>query len=428
MNTTHEPIHADAVSGGTPPADDDRASGEPIVVPLSLIDADPDQPRRNWRHDEGDRRMSELTQSVQERGILQPLLLRRTGDRYTVIAGGRRLRAARRAVLQMGIPEDAFPVPAIVQSPKDATETLVLQLIENLQRQDLSAVDQGRGYVRLRAAGLTPAHISLLVKRGEQHVREMIKIAEDPDLAAAVESGHISKTVARDINQLPDQQKAELVARVVKGKRITTKDIEATRAWMAEHDIVNPRLARRVDHPTRGRDLPTNGAVAPQDNQWGAFPEGDADDADGLPPGLTAVGQVELPAWMKSGGRPAPRTDREALDQIQEDFNRTPALFTPAPSPTREAATDARAKTASRDMAPIVDASATDVDEEEDEADVTVMFNRLQKEENDWERRLLSVVSRMNIDDVRELLLLGSSNGLTCALLYTRIETELRKR
>src|ERR687884_158457 len=108
-----------------------------VSVPIEQVERDPDQPRRDWRHAEGYQRLDELTQSIKEFGLLQPLVVRRVADHYVVIAGGRRLVAARRAGLR--------EVPVIVRDDEGA-RVRVLQLIENLQRQQLAPLDEARAY------------------------------------------------------------------------------------------------------------------------------------------------------------------------------------------------------------------------------------------------------------------------------------------
>src|SRR2546430_1644494 len=100
-----------------------------LLVPIDLVERDPAQPRRDWKHSEGLQRLEELTQSVREFGILQPLLVRQERDRYVVIAGGRRLVAARRAGMT--------DVPVVVRHPDSATGR-ILRLLENPQRREPS--------------------------------------------------------------------------------------------------------------------------------------------------------------------------------------------------------------------------------------------------------------------------------------------------
>src|SRR5947208_13226267 len=151
MNTAAAPADPETAKDG--PATATQASGSPpprspmqkvlpgaLLVPIDRVERDPAQPRRDWTHGAGRQRLEELTQSVREFGLLQPLLVRQVGERYVVIAGGRRLVAARRA----GLTE----VPVVVRHAESAT-VRILQLLENLQRQELSPTDEARAYQEL---------------------------------------------------------------------------------------------------------------------------------------------------------------------------------------------------------------------------------------------------------------------------------------
>src|SRR6266480_2550247 len=130
-DTGTAPADPETAKGG--PATGTHASGPPprcamqkvipgaLLVPIDRVQRDPAQPRRDWTHGEGRQRLEELTQSVREFGLLQPLLVRQEGERYVVIAGGRRLVAARRA----GLTE----VPVVVHHADSAT-VRILQLLE----------------------------------------------------------------------------------------------------------------------------------------------------------------------------------------------------------------------------------------------------------------------------------------------------------
>jgi len=160
-----------------------------LLVPIDRVQRDPAQPRRDWTHGEGRQRLEELTQSVREFGLLQPLLVRQEGERYVVIAGGRRLVAARRA----GLTE----VPVVVHHADSAT-VRILQLLENLQRQELSPTDEARAYQELMdLQGLTPPKIALRVRRHEQHVPDRLRLLRDQVLSDAVERRQSPATVAR---------------------------------------------------------------------------------------------------------------------------------------------------------------------------------------------------------------------------------------
>ena len=123
--------------------DDDRTSSEggesPLTLPIEHLSPNPEQPRRRF----GEEELASLADSISKKGILQPILVRpdpNVDGRYQIVAGERRWRAAQRARLH--------EVPVIVRSLDDL-ETLEIAIIENVQREDLSPVEEARGYRRL---------------------------------------------------------------------------------------------------------------------------------------------------------------------------------------------------------------------------------------------------------------------------------------
>lgn len=108
----------------------------PQEIDIDLIDPSPFQPRSRFREEQ----LDELARSIQMSGIIQPLVLRKVGARYQLIAGERRWRAAQRAGLHR--------VPAVLREVTDAA-ALELTLVENIQREDLNAVEEARAYARL---------------------------------------------------------------------------------------------------------------------------------------------------------------------------------------------------------------------------------------------------------------------------------------
>jgi ParB family transcriptional regulator, chromosome partitioning protein len=120
----------------TPPASEPEAVASPSVLPIDAIAANPDQPRTVFRAD----RLEELAASIRAQGIIQPLIVRRQGESYQIIAGERRWRAAKMA----GLTE----VPVAVQDVLDG-DMLKLALIENIQREDLNPIETAHAYDRL---------------------------------------------------------------------------------------------------------------------------------------------------------------------------------------------------------------------------------------------------------------------------------------
>jgi len=215
-------------------------------VPLDRVRPDPAQPRRDWEHADGEARLIALTASVREFGILQPLLVRqaggdagsvgRAGDElaYTIIAGGRRYEAARRAGLAT--------VPVVVRD--DPSERVrVLQLLENLQRQDLPPLDEARAYQELLDGDQYPTAQALAVGLhiSGQHVRDRLRLLADQVFADAVERRQISATAARDIMTLPDDELERFRRRVLAGERLQSNDVAEARARLAAAGVANPR-------------------------------------------------------------------------------------------------------------------------------------------------------------------------------------------
>src|SRR5437763_5113318 len=192
-----------------------------VIVPIDTVQRDPDQPRRDWRHAEGYQRLDELTQSIKEFGLLQPLVVRRVDERYVVIAGGRRLVAARRAGLR--------EIPVIVRDEEGA-RVRVLQLIENLQRQQLSALDEARAYQEmLEIDALTTGGLAARLHVSTQTVRDKLRLLRDQVLADAVEHRQTAATVAREINKLPDDAAEDLRKRVQAGEQLHVSDVDEVR-------------------------------------------------------------------------------------------------------------------------------------------------------------------------------------------------------
>ncbi len=144
-------------------------SGEPVgrMIPIGEIDANPHQPRQAL----GD--LSELTASIREKGVLEPLLVRPQGARYQIIAGERRFRAAHEAGL--------VEVPCIVHECSDA-ETMELALIENLQRKDLNPFEEADGFKTLKESyGYTHEQLAERLGKSRTAVTETLSLTSMPE-------------------------------------------------------------------------------------------------------------------------------------------------------------------------------------------------------------------------------------------------------
>jgi ParB family transcriptional regulator, chromosome partitioning protein len=317
--TTHQ-----AVAGAT-----ERRLPGAMEVPIEQVVPDPGQPRRDWEYDDGAMRLEELAASVGEFGILQPLLVREEGtlpdgrQRYIIIAGERRHRAAERVGLQT--------VPVVVRGD-EAARVRVLQLVENLQRQNLSPLDEARAFQELiDLEGLTPQALAVRLHLSGQHVRDRLRLLADQVLADAVERRQLSATAAREITKLPDEEVLTFRQRVLAGERLQTNDVVAVRARLEADGIVNPR--RKVVRPARRppvvamdaagpaptpapaveqiastaptQDRPPHPPTVGDGDKTSFYPEPAPAPAAVIPAGFPAIPEPDLPAIVEAGLAPA---------------------------------------------------------------------------------------------------------------------------
>ncbi len=182
-----------------PPAD----SAAVTRLSISAIQPNPDQPRRHFDADA----MAELVASVKVHGILQPILVRAHGGGHQIIAGERRWRAAQAAGLH--------EMPVIIR-PLDDRQVAEIALIENIQRSDLNAIEEARGYQKLIADyGHTQAALAEIVGKSRAHVTNLLRLLDLPaPVQAMVEQGQLSMGHARALAGAPDPQ--ALAHKVVK--------------------------------------------------------------------------------------------------------------------------------------------------------------------------------------------------------------------
>jgi ParB family chromosome partitioning protein len=199
-------------------------------LPIEFVRPNPANPRRLFA--EGS--LEELTESVREKGILQPIIVRRSPglpDAYEIIAGERRWRAAQRA----GLAE----VPALIVSATDQ-ESLEFAIIENVQRADLNALEEARGYERLvQTFGYTQADVAKVVGKSRSHVTNTLRLLALPEkVRERLETGQISAGHARALLAVDD---AERLADRIVAEGLTVRDVER---FGAGGDAMKPRSAK----------------------------------------------------------------------------------------------------------------------------------------------------------------------------------------
>jgi len=184
-------------------------------IALSSIRANPFQPRREFRPEE----LAELEASLRASGLLQPISVRRRGEAYELIAGERRVRAA----TNLGWTE----IQAIVRDFDDRT-MLVLALVENLQRTNLNALEEARGYRRLiDEFQLTQQQVAEAVGKDRTTVTNLLRILSLPDeILELVERGTLSPGHARALLALSDTGSAIIFAKSTAKDGLSVRELE----------------------------------------------------------------------------------------------------------------------------------------------------------------------------------------------------------
>ena len=187
-----------------------------MMVAVEKIDRNPEQPRQDFSEAE----LQDLAQSNREHGILQPLLVTKDMDRYTLIAGERRLRASKRAGLK--------EVPCLVHVPVTDKEQLELAIIENVQREDLSVLEQAIAYKKLHDEfNMTHEEIAKAVGKERPSITNIIRILDLPDeMQKALKEGKMNFGQARSLLAVtePERQK-EAFQKMLEGK-MSSKALE----------------------------------------------------------------------------------------------------------------------------------------------------------------------------------------------------------
>jgi ParB family transcriptional regulator, chromosome partitioning protein len=251
------------------PTHEDGAARESVLreIPVELIAPNPRQPRRDF--DEG--ALVQLADSLRERGVLQPVLLRPVpGGTYELIAGERRWRAAQLA--------DFETVPALVR-PHDDAESLELALIENMAREDLNPVEEARACALLvDELGLTREDVGRRVGRSRVAVSNLLRLLDLPDeVLDLLAAGHLTEGHGRALLTASDHETRRSLARAAVQEGWSVRQTEARardtgrragarRAAAELADAAHPdqvEAARRLGDAL-GRALGTEVQVAPR--------------------------------------------------------------------------------------------------------------------------------------------------------------------
>ncbi|HUP65440.1 MAG TPA: ParB/RepB/Spo0J family partition protein [Thermoanaerobaculia bacterium] len=186
-------------------------------IEISRIDSNPLQPRKHF----DDKLIDELTKSIRQHGVVQPILLMRAGERFQIIAGERRFRAATRAGLST--------IPAVVKDSATQGEVLQMALIENIQRADLNPIEEAVAYRQLHDEfGLTQEEIAQQVGKERSTIANSLRLLKLPEsVKNLVASGDLSMGHARALLAVDDRAKLEQIARKIVRDQLNVRQTEA---------------------------------------------------------------------------------------------------------------------------------------------------------------------------------------------------------
>lgn len=229
------------LSSSPAPAGQDAAPGPVVELPIDSISANPKQPRKDFDY----KALHDLSESLKQSGLLQPVVVRRFGEAYQLVVGERRWRAAKMA----GITR----IPAVVRDATDA-ETLELALVENLLREDLNPMEEAEAYQRLLAEfGWTQEELAQRVARDRSSVANCLRLLKLPDtIQADLRTGRLAMGHARALLSLDspaDQLKLreEILAHSW-SVRTTEQGVQAKRAQPTRRTLRrSPELAAVED-------------------------------------------------------------------------------------------------------------------------------------------------------------------------------------
>ena len=215
-------------------AENNEAGEGSVAVKIADIEPNRDQPRKEF----DSAALAELADSIAQHGVLQPLLLRpMLSGGYRIVAGERRWRAARMA----GLTE----VPAVIREMTDSEEML-FALIENLQREDLTPLEEARGYRTLiEAQDLTQEEVSQAVGKSRPSVTNALRLLNLPeDIQEMLERGEITAGHARTLLSFPNQEAMRLGAQKAR-EGASVRELEAMAKRMAQQGEAPSKAPRK---------------------------------------------------------------------------------------------------------------------------------------------------------------------------------------
>ena len=209
-------------------------------IPIAEIDRNPDQPRTFFDEDH----LLELAESISTHGVIQPLLVRARGDRYQLVAGERRFRAASLA----GLTE----VPALIEEMTDQKQ-LEIALIENIQREDLNAMEEARAYQTLvDLYSMSQEEVAHAVGKARATIANALRLLKLPaSVQQDIEAGRISAGHARALLSLPTEAQQRLLHGRILEEELSVRAAERlAREMLSGPEEAEPVIRERIPDPS----------------------------------------------------------------------------------------------------------------------------------------------------------------------------------
>ena len=206
-----------------------------VYIGIEQIKPNVNQPRKKFNEE----RIAELAESILKHGIIQPLVVRRSGAFYEIVAGERRWRAARRADLEK--------VPCIIREFTDE-ENMLIAIIENLQREDLDPIEEANGLNQMiKKFGMTQEEVSKSISKSRPYISNSLRLLKLPEyIQELVSEGKLSMGHARALISVEDPKlQSEICSRIVKDG-MSVRDVEKL---VAQNTRPRRKRAKRVKSP-----------------------------------------------------------------------------------------------------------------------------------------------------------------------------------
>ncbi len=215
------------------------------TIEINKITRNPNQPRKNF----DETALQELADSIKQNGVLQPILVRKVGLKYQIVAGERRYQASKLAGLN--------EIPAVVRDIDDK-EVFQLALIENLQRSDLSPMEEAKGYRQLiDSQGLTQDGLAKILSKSRSAIANTLRLMDLPTVVQEmIEQGLLTAGHARAILAVPTEEgRVELAQKVIKDNLTVRQTENLAPLFSVEKEAPRPRVPTPQTYKRAARQL-----------------------------------------------------------------------------------------------------------------------------------------------------------------------------